>query len=66
MKCYIHASEGSSEEAVAICVVCGMGVCMEHAVERDMPVARPPGQAGYPERAMLILCQRDAEVHPVS
>jgi hypothetical protein len=38
---------------------------MEHAVERDLPV-HPPGQAGYPERVMLILCQRDAQVHPVA
>jgi hypothetical protein len=65
VKCYIHASGGSSEEAVAICIICGMGVCLEHAVERDLPVHRPAGLAGYPERAMLILCQRDAQVHPV-
>ena len=62
MRCYMHAKEGAIEEAVAVCIVCGMGVCMAHAVERDLPVQRPAGMAGYPERGMLILCQRDAMV----
>ena len=63
MKCYVHAREGSREEAVAVCQVCGMGVCLDHAVERDMPLRQfqSPGLAGYPDRSMVILCKRDAE-----
>ena len=61
MKCYIHAKEGFSEEAVAVCVICGMGLCPDHAVERNLPVRSSSGQAGYPERGMLILCPQDAK-----
>jgi hypothetical protein len=61
VKCYVHAKEGSAVDAVAVCVVCGMGVCMEHAVERDLPVRTSAGLAGYPERGMLILCPVDAK-----
>lgn len=27
MKCYICAEEGKSTDAVAMCIVCGMGLC---------------------------------------
>lgn len=65
MKCYVHAKQGSSEEAVAVCEVCGMGICMEHAVERDLPVRSSPGMAGYPQRAMIIMCEQDAKARHV-
>ncbi len=63
MKCYVHAKAGAREEAVAVCHVCGMAVCLEHAVERNVPLEqlRSPGLAGYPDRSMVILCQRDAQ-----
>lgn len=66
MKCYVHAKEGSREEAVAICAVCGMAVCLDHAVERNVPLTRlqSPGLAGYPDRSMVILCRRDAGALP--
>jgi hypothetical protein len=61
VKCYSHAKAGSSEDAVAICIVCGMGVCMEHAVMKDMPAQKYPGLSGKPsEREMVILCEGDA------
>lgn len=38
MKCYQCARVGVEEDAVAICVVCGMGLCMEHAIREELPV----------------------------
>jgi hypothetical protein len=44
MKCYVCAKEGKSSDAVAICIVCGMGTCMEHTIRRDMEM----WEGGYP------------------
>jgi hypothetical protein len=44
MKCYVCAKMGKSSDAVAICIVCGMGTCMEHTIRRDMDV----WEGGYP------------------
>ncbi len=30
MKCYKCAKEGKETEAAGMCVVCGMGLCMDH------------------------------------
>lgn len=38
MKCYQCALEGKDEDAIAICVVCGMGLCREHAIREELPV----------------------------
>ncbi len=38
MKCYICAQEGKSSDAVAICIICGMGLCSEHVVREDIDV----------------------------
>jgi hypothetical protein len=38
MKCYVCAKQGKHEEAVAICIVCGMGLCSEHAFRQELPV----------------------------
>ena len=32
MKCYICAEKGKESDAVAVCTVCGAGICFEHAV----------------------------------
>lgn len=32
MKCYVCAKEGKDTEAIAICIVCGMGLCEDHIV----------------------------------
>jgi hypothetical protein len=44
MKCYVCAKMGKSEDAVAICIVCGMGTCMEHTIRREVEV----WEGGYP------------------
>jgi hypothetical protein len=38
MKCYICAKLGVDEEAVAICIVCGMGLCLGHAFKEELIV----------------------------
>lgn len=38
MKCYICAKQGVEKDAVAICIVCEMGLCMGHAVKEVMLV----------------------------
>jgi len=38
MKCYVCAKMGKDTDAVAVCIVCGMGVCMEHAIYEATPV----------------------------
>ena len=44
MKCYVDALEGKDKEAVAICIVCGMGVCLDHAIREDVTL----WEGGYP------------------
>jgi hypothetical protein len=44
MKCYVCAKMGKSTDAVAICIVCGMGMCMDHTIRRDVDV----WEGGYP------------------
>ncbi len=44
MKCYICAQKGKSSDAVAVCIVCGMGTCMEHTIRRELDV----WEGGYP------------------
>ena len=60
MKCYICAREGKSSDAVAICIVCGMGTCMEHTIRREVDV----WEGGYPfpakklgKKIPRMLCQ---------
>lgn len=44
MKCYICAEEGKDSDAVAICIVCGMGVCKHHAIREETEL----WEGGYP------------------
>lgn len=44
MKCYICDQEGRSTDAVAICIVCGMGLCRDHAIREELEVR----EGGYP------------------
>ena len=32
MICYLGKQQDQDEPAVAICIVCGMGLCMDHAI----------------------------------
>ena len=38
MRCYPCARQGKVEEAVAICIICGMGVCLDHALREELLV----------------------------
>jgi hypothetical protein len=38
MKCYECAKQGKDVDAVAMCVICGMGLCMDHAIRENLPV----------------------------
>ena len=44
MKCYMCALEGKDSDAVAICIVCGMGLCMEHVIREDVEI----WEGGFP------------------
>ena len=38
MKCYVCEKQGVDKDAVAICIVCGMGLCMGHAFKEELLV----------------------------
>ena len=60
MKCYMDAQAGTDKDAVAVCHACGMGLCMDHAVERKPP--HPGGRVGWEADAHIrILCSRCAQ-----
>lgn len=44
MECYVCAKAGNKTEAVGVCIVCGMGLCMDHALREDVEV----WEGGYP------------------
>ena len=44
MKCYVCAKEGKDTEAIAICIVCGMGLCEDHIGHEELEV----WTGGYP------------------
>jgi hypothetical protein len=56
MKCYTCAKAGITMDAVALCSVCGMGLCMDHAIHREVGVVQPVvGLRTKP--TMQVLCQ---------
>jgi hypothetical protein len=38
MKCYVCAKQGVDKDAVAICIVCGMGLCLGHVFKEELLV----------------------------
>jgi hypothetical protein len=38
MNCCICKQQGQDEPAVAICIVCGMGLCLDHLIREELPV----------------------------
>jgi len=38
LKCFMCDENNKTEEAVSICIVCGMGLCMEHARRADLEI----------------------------
>ncbi|HBY95710.1 MAG: DUF2180 family protein [Ardenticatenaceae bacterium] len=61
MNCYTCIKEGVTMDAVAVCAICGMGLCLDHAIEREIPlVQRVSGWAS--QSTMHILCERCSKV----
>ncbi len=65
LKCYECATNDVTEEAVAICIMCGKGMCMEHGKRVDLPI----WQGGYPAPVKVLkkglprfICQECADV----
>lgn len=65
LKCYECAINDVTEEAVAMCIMCGKGMCMEHAKRVDLPI----WQGGYPAPVKILkkglprfICQECADV----
>jgi hypothetical protein len=56
MKCYMCDLEGGDSEAVAICIVCGMGLCLEHALREELPVWE--GGYEHPSHKMKLTLPR--------
>jgi len=44
MLCYVCAQSGKETQALAVCIVCGMGVCKDHLVRADIDM----WEGGYP------------------
>ena len=38
MKCYDCMEEENTTEAVAVCILCGKGLCMDHSKDVEVPV----------------------------
>jgi hypothetical protein len=50
LRCYECAEKESVEEAVALCIMCGKGLCMEHSHRIDLPI----WEGGYPAPVKLL------------
>ncbi len=65
LKCYECATNDATEEAIAICIMCGKGLCMEHAKRVDLPI----WEGGYPTPVKVMkkglprfVCHECAEI----
>lgn len=62
LNCYICAKEGKQTTAVAACLACGMGVCMQHLVREELPIedivdwGLGKEKITYPKTLPRILC----------
>jgi hypothetical protein len=58
MNCYDCQSTDQATPAVAICCICGAGVCLEHADTSPQILHRPNGMgvATKPRAARRLLC----------
>lgn len=65
MKCLVDARAGSERDAVGVCTVCGMGLCVDHLIEREVPLVKR-GSGWASETAMVILCERCAEAQSLT
>ncbi|SDM14097.1 Uncharacterized protein SAMN05660860_01894 [Geoalkalibacter ferrihydriticus] len=61
MNCYSCAKKNHIIEAVAVCSVCGKGLCLDHAVERELPLVQRV--SGWLDQSLVhILCADCARV----
>jgi hypothetical protein len=56
MKCFVDAQAGVDKEAVAVCAICGMGLCKDHV--REIEVDMAPVSPWAVKSSMAILCDR--------
>jgi hypothetical protein len=75
MKCMVDAQEGlrrgampnewEARDAVAVCSICGRGLCLAHLVEQEVPMTgRASGWAS--ETSVVVLCERCASAGDVT
>ena len=63
MYCYMCAKEGKQTPALAVCLACGMCVCMDHLVEDQLPIEDVKNwgfsteRITYPEKIPRLLCR---------
>jgi hypothetical protein len=50
LRCYECAIDNAKNEAVSICIMCGKGLCMEHAKRIDLPI----WEGGYPVPVKML------------
>jgi hypothetical protein len=64
MYCYICAKEGKQTPALAVCLACGMCMCMDHLVVEHLPIKDVHNWGlsvetiTYPETIPRFLCQQ--------
>jgi len=59
MKCYICALAGKRTDAIATCIVCGIGLCENHLKREEIPMWTGETQTPettLPETMPRILC----------
>ncbi len=62
MKCYKCAESGVETDAVGICVVCGMGLCMDHANMTEISLWEAHQMDGVPLSALGIEKKKETKV----
>ena len=59
MKCYVDAKAGVDKDAVAVCAICGKGLCMDHAREEEIDMAQvSPWEAKSSEAILCDACAK--------
>ncbi|WP_078662268.1 DUF2180 family protein [Streptomyces bicolor] len=58
MNCYECVQQGRASEAVAVCRLCGAGVCADHVHSETIQVREPaqPGKVIHDQRARRLTC----------
>jgi hypothetical protein len=68
MKCYACAKQGKDLDAIATCITCGMGICMDHAIYGEYDVfiedyrATLAGYKKLPKKLLKFRCSICHEV----